>query len=135
MPPNHGVGPNDGECLAGLRTQVTEPSQHYPVDGQKWDPTRPAPSQHNDLLSQRQVLGLERCAWPAQIDDNPQNYPAQIQHSGRGSTDSTLHANPDRIYDRDRSLASSVSTSSDLSENIGGPGRSYISPTIQLLSM
>ena len=77
-------------------------------------PTRPAPSQHNNLLPQRQNLGLERCAWPEQIDDNPQNYPEEIKHPGRGSSDSAFHANMDGICDRDRALRCCFTASSHL---------------------
>jgi len=32
MPSHHGVGPNDGECLAGFRKQLADPTQHHSVD-------------------------------------------------------------------------------------------------------
>jgi hypothetical protein len=51
VPPEHGVGLDYGERLAGLRTQGTEPSENYPIDGNKWHPTAPTPSENNDLLS------------------------------------------------------------------------------------
>ncbi len=62
MPPKHGVGLDYGERLAGLRTQGTDPRENHPVDGYKRHPTTPAPSKHNDLLSQHQDLGFQRCA-------------------------------------------------------------------------
>jgi hypothetical protein len=40
-----------------------------------------APSQHDDLLSQHQDLGLKRRAGPEQIDDGHKNYPAEIPHA------------------------------------------------------
>jgi len=55
MPPKHGVGLDDGERLAGLRTQGTGPSENHPVDDYKWHPTGPIPSEHNDLLSQHKI--------------------------------------------------------------------------------
>jgi hypothetical protein len=80
MPSHHGVGPNDGECLAGFRKQLADPTQHHSVDSQKWHPTGPAPSQNDDLLPQHKDLGFHRRARPEQIDDNPKNYSAEIQH-------------------------------------------------------
>jgi len=62
MPPKHGVGLEYGEGLAGLRIQATDPSENHPVDGYKWHPTGPTPSEHNDLLSQHQDLGFQRRA-------------------------------------------------------------------------
>jgi hypothetical protein len=41
----------------------------------------PASSQHDDLLPQHENLGLQGRARPQQIDDNPNNYSAEIQHS------------------------------------------------------
>jgi hypothetical protein len=70
MPSHHGVGPNDGECLAGFRKQLADPTQHHSVEGQKWHTTGPAPSQHDDLLPQHKDLGFDRRARPEQIDDN-----------------------------------------------------------------
>jgi hypothetical protein len=64
MPPDHGVGSNDGERIAGFGTQVTEPAQNHPVDGKKRHPTGLAPSQYDDLLSQHQDLGFQCCARP-----------------------------------------------------------------------
>jgi hypothetical protein len=40
----------------------------------------PTSSQHNDLLPQHQDLGFQRRARSEQIDDNPKNYSAEIQH-------------------------------------------------------
>src|SRR5262245_48065153 len=37
-------------------------------------------SQRDDLLPQHEDLGLQRRAWSEQIDDNPKNYSAEIQH-------------------------------------------------------
>jgi hypothetical protein len=50
VPPNHGIGSNDGERVVGLRKQVADPTQNEPVDSQKWHPIWLAPSQHDDLL-------------------------------------------------------------------------------------
>jgi hypothetical protein len=80
MPANDGIRPNDGERLAGLRKQLADPTQNHPVDDQKWHPTGPASSQHDDLLPQDQHLGFQRRARSEQIDDNPKNYSAEIQH-------------------------------------------------------
>ena len=33
--PNHGIGSNDGERVAGLRKQAASPTQNKPVDSQK----------------------------------------------------------------------------------------------------
>ncbi|MEJ2374460.1 MAG: transposase [Pseudolabrys sp.] len=38
------------------------------------------PSQHDDLLSQHEDLGFHRRARPEQIDENPKNQSAEIQH-------------------------------------------------------
>ena len=62
MPPKHGVGLDYGERLAGLRTQGANPSENHPIDSHKWHPTGPTLSEHNDLLSQHQDLGFQRCA-------------------------------------------------------------------------
>jgi hypothetical protein len=77
---NNGIRPNDGERLASLRKQLADPTQNHPVDDQKWHPTGPASSQHDDLLPQHRDLGFQRRARSEQIDDNPKNYSAEIQH-------------------------------------------------------
>jgi len=77
---NNGIRPNDGERLAGFRKQLADSTQNHPVDGQKWHPTGPTSSQHDDLLPQHQDLGFQRRARSEQIDDNPKNYSAEIQH-------------------------------------------------------
>jgi hypothetical protein len=59
---------------------MTGPTQDYPINGRKWQTARFAPSQHDDLLSQHQDPGLQRRAWPEQINDSLKNYPAEIQH-------------------------------------------------------
>ena len=71
MPVNNGIRPDDGERLAGFRKQLADPTQNHPVDGQKWHPTGPTSSQHDDLLPQHQNLGFQRRARSEQIDDNP----------------------------------------------------------------
>lgn len=73
MPPNHGIRPNDGKCLAGLWKQLANPAQNYPVDRQKWHPTGPAPSQYDNLLPQYKDLGFRRRSRTNQIDENPKN--------------------------------------------------------------
>jgi hypothetical protein len=60
--------------------RLPTPTQNHPVDGQKWHPTGPTSSQHDDLLPQHQDLGFQRRARSDQIDDNPKNYSAEIQH-------------------------------------------------------
>jgi len=60
--------------------RLPTPTQNHPVDGQKWHPTGPTSSQHDDLLPQHQDLGFQRRARSEQIDDNPKNYSAEIQH-------------------------------------------------------
>ena len=80
MPANNGIRPNNSERLTGLRKQLADPTQNHLVDGQKWHPTGPTSSQHDDLLSQHQDLGFQRRARSEQIDDNPKNYSAEIQH-------------------------------------------------------
>jgi hypothetical protein len=49
-------------------------------DGLKWQPTGPPSSQDDDLLPQHQDLGFQRRAPSEQIEDNPDNYSAEIQH-------------------------------------------------------
>ena len=83
MPANDGISPNDGERLAGLRKQLADPTQNHPVDGQKWHPTGPTSSQHDDLLPQHEDLGFQRHARSEQIDDNPKNYSGEFQHPQR----------------------------------------------------
>ena len=80
MPANNGIRPNDGERLAGFRKQLADSTQNHPVDGQKWHPTGPTSSQHDDLLPQHQDFGFQRRARSEQIDDKPKNYSAEIQH-------------------------------------------------------
>jgi hypothetical protein len=80
MPANDGIRPNDGERLAGLRKQLADPTQNHPVDGPKRHPTGLPSSQHDDLLPQHEDLGFQRRARSEQIDDNPDNYSAEIQH-------------------------------------------------------
>jgi hypothetical protein len=60
---------------------VTDPTQDHSINGRKWQTARFAPLQHDDLLSQHDDLGLQRHAWPEQIDDSLKNYPAKIQHA------------------------------------------------------
>jgi hypothetical protein len=43
--------------------RLPTPTQNHPVDGQKWHPTGPTSSQHDDLLPQHQDLGFQRRAW------------------------------------------------------------------------
>src|SRR4029450_2266704 len=59
MPANNGIRPNDDERLAGLRKQLADPAQNYPVDGPKWHPTGATSSQHDDLLPQHEDLGFQ----------------------------------------------------------------------------
>jgi hypothetical protein len=40
----------------------------------------PTSSQHDDLLPQHEDLGFQRRARSDQIEDNPKNYSAEIQH-------------------------------------------------------
>jgi hypothetical protein len=80
MPPNHGVGSNDGERTAGFRKQATNPTQEHSVDDRKRQTARFAPSQHNDLLSRHQDLSFQYCPWPKQIDDSPKDHSAESQH-------------------------------------------------------
>jgi hypothetical protein len=101
MPPNHGIRSNDGERAAGLRKQAAGQTQNHPVDGQKWHPTGPTSSQHDDLLPQHQDLGFQRRARSEQIDDNPKNYYAEIQHSQK-IIRFCVSRQLDEIYDRDR---------------------------------
>ena len=77
---NNGIWPNDGERLASLRKQLADPTQNHPVDDRKLHPTGPASSQHDHLLPQHRDLGFQRRARSEQIDDNPKNYSAEIQH-------------------------------------------------------
>jgi len=60
---------------------VADPSENHPVDCRKWRSAWITPPQHYDLLSQHQDFGFQRCARPEQIDDNSEDYPAEIQHS------------------------------------------------------
>jgi hypothetical protein len=60
---------------------VTDPTQDHSINARKWQTTRFAPSQHDDLLSQHQDLSLQRRAWSEQINDSLKNYPAEIPHA------------------------------------------------------
>jgi hypothetical protein len=71
MSPNHGIRPDGGERFAGLWKQLADPAQNHPVDGQQWHSTGPAPSQHNDLLTQHEDLSFHRHPRTEEIDDNP----------------------------------------------------------------
>jgi hypothetical protein len=66
--------------FACLRKQLADPAQNHPVNGSKWHPTGPAPSQYDDLLTQHEVLGLHGRARPEQVDDNSNNQSAEIHH-------------------------------------------------------
>jgi hypothetical protein len=102
MPANNGIRPNNSERLTGLRKQLADPTQNHLVDGQKWHPTGPTSSQHDDLLSQHQDLGFQRRARSEQLDDNPKNYSANIpQKIIRFCVSRQL----DQIYDRDRTFS------------------------------
>jgi hypothetical protein len=69
----------------------------------KWQPTGPPSSQHNDLLPQHEDLGFQRRAWSEQIDDNPDNYSAEIQYSiQQNIIRFCVSRQQDGIYDRDR---------------------------------
>ena len=63
-----------------MRFSVHTAARLSACGGVVWHPTGPTSSQHNDLLPQRQDLGFQRRARPEQIDDNPKNYSAEIQH-------------------------------------------------------
>jgi len=80
VPPNHGIGSNDGERAAGLRKQVADPTQNEPVDSQKWHPIWLAPAQHDDLLFEHQDFGFQRCSRPKQVNDQTEDQPAEIAH-------------------------------------------------------
>jgi hypothetical protein len=99
MPANNGIRPNNSERLR-LRKQLADPTQNHLVDGQKWHPTGPTSSQHDDLLSQHQDLGFQRRARSEQLDDNPKNYSAEIQHPAEDHPILRL-TQLDQIYDRD----------------------------------
>jgi hypothetical protein len=60
---------------------VTDPTQDHSINARKWQTTRFAPSQHDDLLSQHKDLSLQRRAWSEQINDSLKNYPAEIPHA------------------------------------------------------
>ena len=102
MPANNGIRPNDGERLAGLRKQLADPTQNHLVDGLKWQPTGPPSSQHNDLLPQHQDLGFQRRARSEQIEDNPDNYSAEIQHPAEHHPILRLTPTGWNLRDRDR---------------------------------
>ena len=60
MPPEHGVGLDDDECLSPAGPQAREPRPEQPVTGpQPRAPARLA-LQDRQLMTQRGVLGLER---------------------------------------------------------------------------
>ncbi len=60
MPPEHGVGLDDDECVAPAGPQAREPRPEQPVTGpQPRAPARLA-LQDRQLMTQRGVLGLER---------------------------------------------------------------------------
>ena len=44
--------------------QLADPTQNHPVDDQKWHPTGPTSSQHDDLLPQHEDLGFQRRTRP-----------------------------------------------------------------------
>ena len=94
MPPNHGIGSNDGERVAGLRKQTADPTQNKPVNSQKWHPIWLAPSQHDDLLFEHQDFGFQSMINP-KISLNRSHIQRRIV---RFSAD----CQPDQIYDRDR---------------------------------
>jgi hypothetical protein len=51
----------------------------FGFNARKWQTTRFATSQHDDLLSQHQDLSLQRRAWSEQINDSLKNYPAEFR--------------------------------------------------------
>jgi hypothetical protein len=73
--------PTKSQQIVVVFQAVSPSSDLNGPQGRKWQTARFAPSQHNDLLSQHQDLGLQRRAWPEQINDSLKNYPAEIQHA------------------------------------------------------
>src|SRR5262249_9219929 len=53
---------DDGERVAGLRKQMADPTQDDFVCDKQGQPARPTSMQHNNLLSQYQDLGFQRCS-------------------------------------------------------------------------
>ena len=64
--------------LAGLRKQLADPTQNHPVDDQKWHPTGPASSQHDDLLPQHTAS-----AWQQSLQAPPRHIGCQKTTSSR----------------------------------------------------
>ncbi len=64
MPPKHGVGSDDDECLSPAGPQAAEPRPEQPVTGAQ--PRAPAglSLQDGQLMTQRGVLGVERRVAP-----------------------------------------------------------------------
>ena len=101
MPANNGIRPNDRERLAGFRKQLADPTQNHPVDGQKWHPTGPTSSQHDDLLPQHRISasnaarGRNRSTTIPKIILPRSNIPQKIIRF-------CVSRQLDEIYDRDR---------------------------------
>jgi hypothetical protein len=80
--PQHKLGSASARPIRwrGSLETAGRPNPEPSVDGQKWHPTGSVSSQHDDLLPQHEDLGFQRHARSDQIDDNPKNYSAEIQH-------------------------------------------------------
>ena len=60
MPPQDGLGPNDGDCIKNAGIATIEPDEQGTVDPtQMQSPARRSLLQHIELMSQHQDLGFQ----------------------------------------------------------------------------
>jgi hypothetical protein len=88
VPSDYGPGPNNRKRIRNAREEAIETNEYQSVDGTEGLFLGGGSSQNNDLLPQRQNLGLDRCPRPKQIDNRPDNEPDKISHYRSASPDS-----------------------------------------------
>jgi hypothetical protein len=89
LPADHGLRPDDLQSVQNARCQPIQPGKYQTVDaGEAWS-LRRFTSQHVELMTKRQDLGLQRRSRPEQSDQRQPDQAANISHQPRASPNST----------------------------------------------
>jgi hypothetical protein len=83
MPVHNGLRPDDGECVAGVWKEPTDPPQDQLLCGNEWRSDRLGPAQQDDLLPKHKDFCLQRCSRSKQIGEetNVSLMTVSIRHS------------------------------------------------------
>jgi hypothetical protein len=103
MPVHNGLRPDDGECVAGVWKEPTDPPQDQLLCGNEWRSDRLGPAQQDDLLPKHKDFCLQRCSRSKQIGEETKCQPDDSQHPAQ-LRPILCAALPDLIYDRDRGV-------------------------------